>query len=366
MSHINARIENMPGFKALEPALRKMPEQNASDLHIGANSPFFFRIDSELVKVSDHIYSAGEVRDVILGMLTEEQQKRLDKEKGLDFSFSIESIGRFRCNAFFQRGDLGCAIRLIPDNIMSIEECGLPADVVKRFCKLQKGLVLVTGATGSGKSTTLASMVQYINATRKCHIVTVEDPIEYVYQNDKAIIDQRQLYEDTHSFSNALRHVLRQDPDVILIGELRDLDTIQQALIIADTGHLVLGTLHTSDCIQSINRMVDVFPSHQQRQIRTQLSFVLLGILSQQLIPRTDGPGRALACEVLVANSAIRSLIRDSKEYQIYSILQTSQQQGMRTMNQALSELCAKGILDFESASLRSPDVEEFKMTVIE
>jgi len=235
----------------------------------------------------------------------------------------------------------------------------VPVEVVKSFCKALKGLVLVTGATGSGKSTTLAAMVEEINNSRKCHIVTVEDPIEYVHENKKAIIEQRQLLADTHSFSNALRHVLRQDPDVILIGELRDLDTIQQALIIADTGHLVLGTLHTSDSIQSINRMVDVFPAHQQGQVRTQLSFVLSGILSQHLIPHKGQPGMVLATEVLVATPAIRSMIRDAKEHQVYSIIQTSQKFGMKTMNQALSELYAAGLITYDDAISRSSDVEE-------
>jgi len=223
----------------------------------------------------------------------------------------------------------------------------------------------VTGATGSGKSTTLAAMVDEINNTRDCHIVTVEDPVEFIHKNKKAIIDQRQLHEDTHSFSKALRHVLRQDPDVILIGELRDLDTMQAALTIADTGHLVMGTLHTSDSTQSINRMVDIFPAHQQRQVRMQLSFVLVGVVSQQLIPFKDKPGRALATEVLVATPAIRSMIRDAKEHQIYSIIQTSQKFGMRTMNQALAELCKAGAIDAEDAIMRSPDVEELSKMIV-
>lgn len=348
----------------IESILREMQGRNASDLHLGAGAPPLFRIDNDLVKASEDVYTTSSVKEKIFSMLDSEQAKRLNEQKELDFSFSLEGVGRFRCNAFFQMGKVGCAIRLIPNKIMTVEECGLPVDVVKQFCNLRKGLVLVTGATGSGKSTTLAAMVQEINRTRRSHIVTVEDPIEYVHENDKSIINQRQLYEDTDSFTSALRHVLRQDPDVILIGELRDLDTIQQALIIADTGHLVLGTLHTSDCIQSINRMVDVFPSHQQKQIRAQLAFVLVGILSQQLIPYADKPGRVLAAEVLSANSAIRSLIRESKEYQIYSILQTSQQHGMMTMNQSIAQLVNRGLISLDDALAYSPDVEELRRIV--
>jgi twitching motility protein PilT len=292
-------------------------------------------------------------------LLDEEMTARFENRKELDFSFQLEDVARFRANVFIQRGKIACAIRIIPFNIWSIEECGLPEDVVRGFCQLKKGLVLVTGATGSGKSTTLASMVDEINSSRKSHIVTVEDPIEFVHDNKLSIVDQRQVTEDTPSFNSALTHVLRQDPDVILIGEMRDLETIQSALVIADTGHLVLATLHTSDSIQTINRIIDVFPSHQQKQIRAQLSFVLSGILSQQLIPCADREGRVLAAEILVATPAIRSMIRDAKEAQIYSVLQTSQKAGMRTMNQALSELCALGAITKEEALARTSDPHE-------
>ncbi|MFH1552640.1 MAG: PilT/PilU family type 4a pilus ATPase [Candidatus Omnitrophota bacterium] len=344
--------------------LMDMPEKKASDVHIGAHTPVHYRIDNVLVAIGEGSLSEEEARDAIFSMLSEEQIERLEEEKELDFSLTLENAGRYRGNAFIQRGCAGCAIRLIPLRIWSLSECGLPEEVVRRFCNIQRGLVLVTGATGSGKTTTLASMVDEINRSRPCHIVTVEDPIEFVHKNKKAIIDQRQLFEDTYSFGNALRHVLRQDPDVILIGELRDLDTIQQALIIADTGHLVLGTLHTSDSIQTINRIVDVFPAHQQRQIRVQLSFVLAGIVSQQLVPRKDQPGRVLAAEVLVATPAVRSMIREAKEHQIYSIIQTSQKSGMRTMNQALAELYAADAIAYDDAIVRSSDVEELTKTI--
>ena len=338
--------------------LMDMPEKRASDLHIGANTPMHYRIDDDLEELGKPL-SAEEAKEIIYSLLTQDQIKRFEKEKELDFSLEIKDVGRFRGNIFLQRGNVTCAIRLIPLKIMSIEECGLPVEVVKSFCHAQRGLVLVTGATGSGKSTTLAAMVDEINANRECHIVTVEDPIEFVHENKKAVVDQRQLLDDTYSFASALRHVLRQDPDVILIGELRDLETIREALIIADTGHLVLGTLHTSDSTQSINRMIDVFPSHQQKQIRAQLSFVLLGIVSQQLVPYKEQPGRVLATEVLVVTPAVRSMIRDAKEHQLYSAIQTSQKFGMKTMNQALYELFMNGKISKDEALAKSPDIEE-------
>jgi len=344
--------------------LTAMPEKRASDLHISANAPLHYRIDTDLVPVGDNVLLPGEAKDIIYSLISEEQIKRFERDKELDFSFSIEGAGRFRGNAFIQRDNVGGAIRLIPLEIMSISDCGLPEDVVMDFCERRKGLILVTGATGSGKSTTLAAMLDQINRNRKCHIVTVEDPIEFTHNNKQAIVDQRQLLEDTHSFSNALRHVLRQDPDVILIGELRDLDTIQHALVIADTGHLVLGTLHTSDSVQTINRIVDVFPSHQQKQVRSQLSFVLLGVVSQQLLPRMGESGMVLASEVLVATPAVRAMIRDSKEPQIYSVIQTSQNAGMRTMNQSLVELYAKGMISGEDALARSSNVEELSKLI--
>jgi len=341
-----------------------MPEKRASDLHLGANSPMHYRIDNDLVTADDKVLSPEDVKDVVYSLMSGEQIQKFEQEKELDFSFAIEDVGRFRGNVFQQRGNIGCAIRLIPFEIMSIEECGLPAEVVRTFCAAQRGLVLVTGATGSGKSTTLAAMVDEINSARKCHIVTVEDPIEFVHDNRSSIVEQREVHQDTYSFSNALRHVLRQDPDVILIGELRDLDTIQQALIIADTGHLVLGTLHTSDSTQSINRIVDVFPPYQQKQIRSQLSFVLLGIISQQLVPRKNKPGRILASEVLVATAAVRSLIRDQKEHQIYSVIQTSQKFGMMTMNQSLADLYEAGEVAVDEALSRATNIEELSKMI--
>ncbi len=343
----------------LKAILSDMPAKNASDLHISANAPLHYRVDSGLVKVNDKVLTGNDSRDLAYSMMSDEQKKKFEDQKELDFSIQIEDVGRYRVNVFLQRGEVGAAIRLIPFKINTLAECGLPVNVAKKLCMAHRGLVLITGATGSGKSTTLAAMIDEINNTRNCHIVTVEDPIEFVHKNKKAVIDQRQVIEDTRSFSNALRHVLRQDPDVILIGEMRDLDSIEQAMIIADTGHLVFGTLHTSDSTQTINRVVDVFPAHQQKQIRAQLSFALVGIISQQLIPRKDRPGRALAAEVLIATPAVRSSIRDAKEHQIYSIIQTSQKFGMVTMNQSLVELVSSGAISREEAIGRANDVEE-------
>jgi twitching motility protein PilT len=275
-------------------------------------------------------------------------------------SFGIEGLSRFRLNVYQQRGAVGCAIRRIPFEIMSLQECGLPIEIVTKLCHKPKGLILVTGATGSGKSTTLAAMINMINQERHCHIITVEDPIEYTFKNIKAVIEQREVGGDTHSFGEGLRHVLREDPDVILIGEMRDLETIQSALNIAETGHLVFATLHTSDSVQTVNRIVDVFTAHQQQQVRTQLSFVLLAILAQQLIPRPSG-GRVLATEVLIANHAVRSLIREAKGHQIYSVIQTAKKEGMRTMNQALYELCLNGVIAQEEAMLRTTEPQDLE-----
>jgi twitching motility protein PilT len=330
--------------------LKRMLAENASDLHITAYSPMQFRIDDNITPIDKKILSPQDAKEITYSLLSKEQIDEFEKELELDFAFGIEEVARFRVNVFMQRSMIGCAIRLIPFKIMSFEECGLPVKVVTDFCNMPKGLVLVTGATGSGKSTSLASMVDYINTNSACHIITVEDPIEFVHKNKKAIVDQREVYKDTHSFSASLKHVLRQDPDVILIGEMRDLETIESALIIAETGHLVFATLHTSDCTQTVNRVIDVFPAHQQQQIRTQLSFILLGILSQQLIPKAKGSGRVLATEVLIATPAVRNLIREQKIHQLYSVIQTGQKDGMCTMNQCLSELYNKGKISYEEA----------------
>ena len=339
--------------------LKMMVERGASDVHITAGSPVQLRIDEELHPIDREILTTDDSKALIYTILSDEHIKVFEKDDELDMALSIDGLGRFRFNVFRQRGSVASAIRIIPFDIWNFAQCGLPADIIGKLCNRQKGLVLITGATGSGKSTTMASMIDWINNRRACHIVTVEDPIEFVHKNKKAIINQREIGSDTRSFSESLRHVLRQDPDVILIGEMRDLETIESALTIAETGHLVLATLHTSDCVQTINRIIDVFPAHQQQQIRTQLSFVLTAAISQQLIPRMNGSGRALAVEVLISTAAIRSIIRESKIHQIYSVMQTSQKEGMRTMNQALYELYVSKQITYEMAFDRSTDPDD-------
>jgi len=338
-----------------------MVERSASDLHITADWPAHLRIDEKLVSVDDKPLSADEAKGLIYSVLSKSQIEKFERDLELDLSFELKGLSRFRINVFKQRGTIASAIRLIPYHIWSFNECGLPVDIVTGLCKKPKGLVLVTGATGSGKSTSLASMVDWINADRPCHIITIEDPVEFVHKNKKAIIEQREVHSDTHTFPAALKHVLRQDPDVILIGEMRDLETIESALIIAETGHLVFATLHTSDCVQTINRVIDVFPAHQQQQIRTQLSFVLIGALSQQLIPHVSGNNRVLAVEVLIANHALKSQIRESKAHQVYSTIQTGQKEGMQTMNQSLFELYTKGLISKEDAKGRTTEPQDME-----
>jgi len=344
---------------SLDKLLKLVVEKDASDLHLTANHCPQLRIDGDLVPIGKEIMKPAEVKTMVYSILNDEQKESFERDLELDFSFGVEKLSRFRVNVFIQRGSMGCAIRRIPFTVMSFEECGLPVEVVRSFCSKQKGLVLVTGATGSGKSTTLASMIDKINAERPLHIVSVEDPIEFLHRNKRSIVDQREVYSDTHSFANALKHVLRQDPDVILIGEMRDLETIESALIIAETGHLVFATLHTSDATQTINRIIDVFPAYHQQQIRTQLSFVLMGVLSQQLIPKATPPGRVLALEVLIATPAVRSLIRESKVHQIFSAIQTGQREGMQTMNQSLHLLHQRNQITYEEAFARTGDIED-------
>jgi len=348
----------------LEELLRMMVDERASDLHLGVNIPPYFRIDEKLIPIRKEALDSKTVKEFAYSLLNEKQRERFELEKELDMSFEIEGLSRFRANLFYQRGNIGIAIRALPYHIMSLQECGLPQDIIEGLISKPKGLILVTGATGSGKSTTLAAMIEKINQERACHIVTIEDPIEYVYKNKKAIIDQREVGSDTHSFSHALKHVLRQDPNVILIGEMRDLETIESALNIAETGHLVLSTLHTSDAVQTINRIIDVFPEYKQNQVRVQLSFVLLAVLSQQLIPRLGGKGRVLALEILIANHAVRSLIRDAKIHQIYSVIQTSQKEGMCTMNQSLYELYINKMIKLEDAFSRTLDPDDLKRLI--
>ena len=343
----------------MESLLRLVVEQGATDLHLTANLSPCLRVDDRLVP-TDHAPSSGdEVKELSYSLLAPEKVERFERWKELDFAFSVEGLARFRANYFIQQGYIGVAIRMLPFRILGFSELGLPVQVVTDLCLKPKGLVLITGATGSGKTTTLAAMVDYLNTNKDMHIVTIEDPIEYTHSSKRSIIDQREVGSDTQSFAQGLKHVLRQDPDVILIGEMRDLETIETALIVAETGHLVLATLHTSDAVQTVNRIVDVFPAHQQNQVRVQLSLELLAVVSQQLIPKTSGRGRVLASEVLVVNHAVRSLIREQKIHQIYSVIQTGQKDGMRTMNQTLYELYLNRVINAEEALSRSTDVDD-------
>ncbi|MEO0283282.1 MAG: type IV pilus twitching motility protein PilT, partial [candidate division WOR-3 bacterium] len=301
---------------------------------------------------------------LVYSVMTEEQKKKLEEEWEVDFSFGITGLSRFRANAYKQRGSISIAIRTIPYKIRSFEELGLPP-VVEEFASRQKGLVLVTGPTGHGKSTTLASIIEKINNERRCHILTIEDPIEYLFANKKAYITQRQVESDTKSFARALKYALRQDPDVVMIGEMRDLETIAAALTISETGHLTLATLHTNSAVESVNRIIDVFPPHQQQQVRTQLAFVILGIITQALLPKIGG-GRVLACEVLVATPAVKAMIRDNKVHQIYSLMQAGQKYGMQTMNQSLYKLYMQRKITLETALSFSRDPEELERMIKE
>ncbi len=340
--------------------LEYVVKNKASDFHIGDGTCPAMRLDGDLIYLSATPFSFEYVNRLLKETLPEDRYKQFEREKELDYSFGITGIGRFRVNLFYQRSSIGAAIRALPFSPMNFDEIGFPARVAEALVSRPSGLVLVTGPTGSGKTTTLAAMIDHINANNSCHIVTVEDPIEFLFKNKKAKVSQREVGSDTHSFNQALKHVLRQDPDVILIGEMRDLETMEIALTVAETGHLVFATLHTPDAVQSVNRIIDVFPSHQQQQVRVQLSFVLQAIISQQLLPKKGG-GLCMAPEILIATPAIRNLIRESKSHQIYSSIQMGQKDGMRTLNMSLTDLVKSGKVDKEEAMFRSLDLVEFE-----
>ena len=336
-------------------------ERRASDLHLTAGSQPMIRVRGRLVALEEYPkLMPADTREIIYGILTNDQRQRLETDWQIDFAYAIPGRARFRVNAYFQRSSLGAAFRLIPSIITPIDDLGLPA-VVHDFCKKPRGFVLVTGPTGSGKSTSLASMIDEINGTREEHILTVEDPIEFLHGHKKCIVNQRELGSDAQSFSLALKGALRQDPDVILVGEMRDLETIHTALTAAETGHLVFATLHTQDAPQSIDRIIDVFPSHQQQQVRVQLSVALQGVMTQTLLPNADGSGRAVACEVLVPNPAVRNLIREGKTHQIYSTMQTGAASGMQTMDAALATLVRQGKITQRVAEGASSTPDELK-----
>ena len=346
---------------SLQQLLTILVEQKGSDLHITTNTPPQIRIDGHLTPLDMPPLTNVETRQLCYSVLTDAQKHRFEEMNELDLSFGIKGLSRFRGNIFVQRGSVAGAFRVIPYKILSFEELGLPT-VVRDLSAKQRGLILVTGPTGSGKTTTLASILDKINTDRRDHIITIEDPIEYLHPNKGCVVNQREVGADTHNFKNALKYVLRQDPDVILIGEMRDLETIESAMTLAETGHLVFATLHTNSCAQTINRIIDVFPPYQQAQIRAQLSFVLEGVLSQMLVPKAGGSGRTLALEIMVPNPAIRNLIREDKVHQIYSQMQVGQEKfGMVTMNQSLFSLMQRRIIRIEEGFYRSPDPEELK-----
>jgi twitching motility protein PilT len=341
--------------------LMEVVSRRASDLHLTAGSQPLVRVRGRLTRVEEYPeLSPQDTREIVYSILTGDQRQRLETDWQLDFAYAVPGHARFRVNAYYQRGAIGAAFRLIPFGLTSIDELGLPASV-HEFTKRPRGFVLVTGPTGSGKSTSLAAMIDEINETREEHIMTIEDPIEFLHAHKKCMVNQRELGSDAQSFGLALKAALRQDPDVILVGEMRDLDTISTALTAAETGHLVFATLHTMDTAQTIDRIIDVFPAHQQGQVRVQLSVALQGIMTQQLLPTADGSGRVVATEVLVPNPAVRNLIREGKTHQIYSVLQTSTAAGMQTMDASLATLVREGRITQKLAEARSSTPDELR-----
>ena len=346
----------------LHQLLKAMIEKGASDMHITTGAPPLLRIDGDVIPLKLPPLGPVETKQICFSVLTEEQKAQFEKTNELDLSFGVKGLSRFRANVYMQRGAVAGAFRTIPFKILSFDELGLPP-IAAELSNKPSGLILVTGPTGSGKSTTLASIIDKINSEQRLHIITIEDPIEYLHPHKLSVVNQREVGSDTEGFKHALKYVLRQDPDVVLVGEMRDLETIEAALTISETGHLVFATLHTNSAISTINRIIDVFPPHQQQQIRSKLSFVLQGVITQQLIPRHNAPGRALALEVLVPNAAIRNLIREDKIQQIYSQMQMGQDKyGMQTLNQALYALYARRLISQEEAMGRSLEPDELRM----
>jgi twitching motility protein PilT len=347
-------------MQTLPELLHAMVQMDGSDLHITTNTPPQVRVHGHLTRLEGTPLTPSETKQLAYSVLTDAQKKRFEESLELDFSFGIKGLARFRVNMFNQRGAVGAVYRLIPERIRSFQELNLPP-VLATLSERPRGLVLVTGPTGSGKSTTLAAMIDKINKERRDHILTIEDPIEFVHQHQGCLVNQREVHSDTESFSNALRAALREDPDIVLIGEMRDLETVESALRIAETGHLTLGTLHTNSASQTINRIIDIFPAHQQSQIRTQLSLVVEGIVCQALLPKIGG-GRVVALEIMVPTSGIRNLIREDKVHQIYSAMQTGQEKmGMQTMNQSLATLYQKRLITLETALMASSNRDELQ-----
>ena len=347
----------------LDEVLVQMVESEGSDLILKVGAPPLLRIYGDLNTLPYPPFTPEQVREVCYSLMTDRQRAMFERDWELDFGYEVRGVARYRGNCFVQRGNMGAVFRLIPLVIRTVEELGLP-EVCRYFADRPRGLVLVTGPAGCGKSTTQAAMLDYINEHYACHIVTVEDPVEFVHEDKRAMVNQRELGNDTLSFANALKYVLRQDPDVILVGEMRDLETIQLAIRAAETGHLVLGTLHTTDAVQTVDRCIDIFPTHQQQQIRMQLSVNLLGVVSQILVKRRDMAGRVAAFETLVAIPAVRSAIRDRKTHHIASMIQTGSRQGMMTLDHSLAELARRGIVAVEEARAKAKDPEEFERIV--
>ncbi len=351
----------MPNLHQL---LKAMIEKGASDLHLTTGAPPQLRVDGRLSPLKSPPMTAPETKQLCYSILTDSQKHRFEESNELDLSFGVKGLSRFRANIFMQRGAVAGAFRTIPFKILTFEELGLPREVANLSTK-PRGLCLVTGPTGSGKSTTLAAIIDKINTDRHEHIITIEDPIEYLHPHKNCIVNQREVNADTKSFKTALKYILRQDPDVVLVGEMRDLETMEMALVASETGHLVFGTLHTNSCVQTINRVIDVFPSYQQPQIRAQLSFVLEGVLCQNLLPKASGHGRVMAMEIMFPNPAIRNLIREDRIHQIYSSMQVGQEKfGMMTFNQSLADLYLKRLITLDDAMGRSNDVEELRQLI--
>jgi twitching motility protein PilT len=345
----------------MEELLNLMVQRGGSDLHISVGAPPKIRIDGRLIDSEYEPLSPEATKKLVYSVISPDQVAKFEKNLEIDFSFGVANLGRFRTNAFIQRGSVAAVLRVIPFEVYDFQTIGLPVNVCEWICNLPRGLVLCTGSTGSGKSTTLASMVNFINEGRQSHIVTIEDPIEFLHRNKSCLVNQREVGGDTHGFDRALKSVLRQDPDIVLVGEMRDLETIEAALTLAETGHLTFATLHTSDVQQTVNRIIDVFPAHQQQQIRTMLSFTLQAVVCQQLVPRMHGKGRVLAAEIMIVNPAIRALVRDNKAHQIMSTIQTGGAAGMRTMNMSLFELYRTGTISYEDAVEHTSDEADFQ-----
>ena len=344
--------------------LKTTVDQGASDLHIAAGTPPQIRLRGSLVPLNYPILTPSDTQGICYSVITDSQKKKFEETHELDFSFSQKDVSRFRGNLYYDRGAIAGAFRVIPHEIPTMDTLGLPP-MVKEIIKAPRGLVLVTGPTGSGKTTTLAAMIDAINLGRHEHIITIEDPIEYVFPHKGCLVNQREIGQDSSSFAEALKHILREDPDVVLVGEIRDMETMEAALTIAETGHLTFGTLHTNSAVQTISRVIDIFPPNQQPEVRSSLSLSLVAVLSQTLIPRIDSAGRVLAAELMIPNAAIRNLIRENKIHQIYSQLQLGQEKyGMQTLNQALASLANKRIISEEDAYNRSSDTEELKQAI--